>query len=48
MFQTERMEKVDEEVMFRLDRDGQTLGNGEPQGSLACCRQRGRKELDTT
>ena len=26
----------------------QTPGNGERQGSLACCRPWGRKELDTT
>ena len=26
----------------------QTLGDGEGQGSLACCGPRGRKELDTT
>ena len=28
--------------------DGQTLGDGEGQGSLACCSPWGRKELDTT
>ena len=27
---------------------GQTLGVSEGQGSLACCRPWGRKELDTT
>ena len=27
---------------------GQTLGDGEGQRSLACCRSRGHKELDTT
>ena len=26
----------------------QTLGDGEGQGSLACCGPRGHKELDTT
>ena len=26
----------------------QTLGDGERQGSLACCRPRGHKESDTT
>jgi len=26
----------------------QTLGDGEGQGSLACCSPRGRKESDTT
>ena len=26
----------------------QTLGDGEGQGSLACCSPWGRKELDTT
>ena len=26
----------------------QTLGDGEGQGSLACCRPRDRKEVDTT
>ena len=26
----------------------QTLGDGEGQGSLACCRPWARKELDTT
>ena len=26
----------------------QTLGDGEGQGSLACCRPGGRKESDTT
>ena len=26
----------------------QAPGNGEAQGSLACCSPRGRKELDTT
>ena len=26
----------------------QTLGDGEGQGSLACCSKWGRKELDTT
>ena len=26
----------------------QALGNGEGQGSLACCSPRGRKESDTT
>ena len=26
----------------------QALGDGEGQGSLACCSPRGRKELDTT
>ena len=26
----------------------QTLGDGEGQGGLACCRPRGCKELDTT
>ena len=25
----------------------QTLGDSEEQGSLACCSQRGRKDLDT-
>ena len=27
---------------------GQALGDGEGQGSLACCSPRGHKELDTT
>ena len=27
---------------------GQTLGDGEKQGGLACCDSWGRKELDTT
>ena len=27
---------------------GQTLGDGEGQGSLACCSPWGHKELDTT
>ena len=27
---------------------GQTLGNGEGQGGLACCSPWGHKELDTT
>jgi len=27
---------------------GETAGDGEGQGSLACCSQRGCKELDTT
>ena len=33
---------------FNGDEFQQTLGNGEGQGSLACCSPWGRKELDTT
>ena len=30
------------------DRFGQTLGDGEGQGSLLCCSPQGHKELDMT
>ena len=33
---------------FNGDELGQTLGDGEGQGSLACCSPWGRKELDMT
>ena len=42
----------DEMVGWHRRLDGhefqQTPGDGEGQGSLVCCRPRGRKELDTT
>ena len=42
----------DEMVGWRRRLNGhefeQVLGDGEEQGSLACCSLRGRKELDTT
>ena len=31
-----------------MDRLGQTLGDGEGQGSLVCCSPQGHKELDMT
>ena len=42
----------DEMVVWHLQINGheleQTLGDGEGQGSLACCSLWGHKELDTT
>ena len=38
----------DEMVGWHHRLNGQALGDGEGQGSLACCSPWGRKELDTT
>ena len=39
---------MSEDHRFNEHEFEQAAGDGEGQGSLACCSSRGRKELDTT